>query len=146
MKIEDLKPAKGSRPKRFKVGRGEGSGLGKTCGRGGKGQTARKSGPVRAGFEGGQNPIHRRVPKVGFNSHFPKDLQVVNLGDIDSRVKGTTVTIKELVEAGIVKSANHPVKVLGGGKVTKALTVKANKFSASAIAALEAAGGKAEVV
>ena len=146
MKISDLKPAKGSRPKRFKVGRGEGSGLGKTSGRGGKGQTARKSGPVRAGFEGGQNPIHRRVPKVGFNSHFPEGPQVVNLGAIEARVKAATVTAKELVEAGLIRSADKPLKVLAGGKLTKALTIKANKFSASAKAAIEAAGGKAEVI
>jgi large subunit ribosomal protein L15 len=146
MKISDLKPAKGSRPKRFKVGRGEGSGLGKTSGRGGKGQTARKSGPVRAGFEGGQNPIHRRVPKVGFNSHFPERAQVVNLGDIEARIKGPAVTINELIASGLVKRKNHPVKILAKGKLTKAFNIKANKFSATALEAIKAAGGTAEVV
>ncbi len=145
MKLNELRPAKGSRKKRFKVGRGPGSGLGKTAGRGGKGQTARKSGPVGANFEGGQTPLQRRVPKRGFNSHFPKDLQVVNLGDLDKKCSGT-VTVADMVKAGLVKSAKHPVKVLSKGKLTKALQISANKFSASALAAIEAAGGKAEVV
>ncbi len=154
MKLNELKPAKGSRKKRFKVGRGEGSGLGKTAGRGGKGQTARKSGPVGAGFEGGQNPMQRRTPKRGFNSHFPKDLQVVNLGAIDKKVKGDVVTAETLVAAGLVKSAKLPIKVLAGGgaegkgleKVSRALQIKADKFSAKALEAIQAAGGKAEVV
>ena len=154
MKLNELRPKKGSRKKRFKVGRGEGSGLGKTSGRGGKGQTARKSGPVGAGFEGGQNPMQRRTPKRGFNSHFPKDLQVVNLGAIDKKVKGDIVTAETLVAAGLVKSAKAPIKILAGGgaegkgveKITRALQVKANKFSAKALEAIQAAGGKAEVV
>lgn len=147
MKLSDLKPAKGSRPKRFKVGRGEGSGLGKTSGRGGKGQTARKSGPVRAGFEGGQNPVHRRVPKIGFNSHFPEGPQIVNVGDLDRHFAASAaVTAAELKAKGLVRSADKPVKILAGGKLTKALTVKAAKFSASALEAIKAAGGTAEVV
>ncbi len=145
MKLSDLRPAKGSRKKRFKVGRGPGSGKGKTSGRGGKGQTARKSGPVGVAFEGGQMPLQRLVPKRGFNSHFPKDLQVVNLGDLDAKCNGV-VTIADMVKAGLVKSAKHPVKVLSKGKLTKALQISANKFSASALAAITAAGGKAEVV
>lgn len=145
MKLTDLRPVKGSRKKRFKVGRGPGSGKGKTSGRGGKGQTARKSGPVGVAFEGGQMPLQRRVPKRGFNSHFPKDLQVVNLGDISEKCNGK-VTIQDLVKAGLVKSANHPVKVLGKGRLTKALEISANKFSASAVVAIQAAGGKAEVI
>lgn len=147
MKLSDLKPAKGSRKKRFKVGRGEGSGLGKTSGRGGKGQTARKSGPVRAGFEGGQNPVHRRVPKVGFNSHFPEGPQIVNVGDLDKHFAAAAqITAKELKAKGLVRHDDRPVKILAGGKLTKALTIKAAKFSASALEAIKAAGGTAEVV
>lgn len=145
MKLSDLRPVKGSRPKRFKKGRGPGSGKGKTAGRGGKGQTARKSGPVGVAFEGGQTPLQRRVPKRGFNSHFPNDTQVVNLGDLDAKCSGT-VTIADMVKAGLVKSAKHPVKILAKGKLTKALQISANKFSASALVAIQAAGGKAEVI
>ena len=125
MKMNELRPAKGSRKKRFKVGRGPGSGLGKTSGRGGKGQTARKSGPVGAAFEGGQNPF---------------------TGDLEKHFQaGTTVTVKELNVAGLIRQVDKPVKVLGAGKLSKSLTVKANQFSATAKAAIEAAGGKAEV-
>lgn len=146
MKLNELRPAKGSRKKRFKIGRGPGSGLGKTGGRGGKGQTARKSGPVGAAFEGGQMPLQRRVPKVGFNSHFPEGPQVVNLGDIDKAFAASaTVSAAELEAKGLIRSADKPVKVLAKGKLTKALTVKASKFSESAKSAIEAAGGKAEV-
>ena len=145
MKLSELKPAKGSRKKRFKVGRGPGSGLGKTCGRGQKGAGARKSSGRGAAFEGGQMPLQRRVPKRGFNSHFPKDLQVINLGDLDRKLQGV-ITIKEMVEAGLVKSLSKPVKVLGGGKLTKPLQIKADKFSASALEAIKAAGGKAEFI
>jgi large subunit ribosomal protein L15 len=147
MKLNELRPAKGSRKKRFKVGRGPGSGLGKTAGRGGKGQTARKSGPVGAAFEGGQMPLQRRVPKVGFNSHFPEGPQVVNLGDLERKfAAASVVSSAELAAAGLIRSAEKPVKVLAKGKLTKALTVKAAKFSDSAKAAIEAAGGKAEVL
>ena len=146
MKLNELRPAKGSRKKSFKVGRGEGSGLGKTSGRGGKGQTARKSGPVGAGFEGGQNPMQRRTPKRGFNSHFPKDLQVVNLGAIERTLKGDIVTAETLVAAGLVKSVKHPIKVLATGAITRAFQVKVNKYSAKALEVIQAAGGKAEVI
>jgi large subunit ribosomal protein L15 len=146
VKLNELRPKKGSRKKRFKVGRGPGSGLGKTAGRGGKGQTARKSGPVGAAFEGGQMPLQRRVPKVGFNSHFPDGPQIVNLGDLDKKFKASaTVTAAELKAVGLVRSAEKPVKILNKGKLTKALNVKADKYSESAKAAIEAAGGKAEV-
>ncbi len=145
MKLSELRPKKGSRKKRFKVGRGPGSGKGKTAGRGGKGQTARKSGPVGAAFEGGQMPLQRRVPKVGFRSHFPDGPQVINLGDIDKKFASGTVSAVELAAAGLIRSAKKPVKVLATGKLTKALTIKADKFSESAKAAIEAAGGKAEV-
>ena len=144
MKLNQLRPGKGAMKKRFKKGRGISSGWGKTAGRGGKGQTARKSGPVGSGFEGGQNPFQRRVPKRGFNSHFP-EIQVVNLGALDKRFTGT-VTPKDMVEAGLISRAKGLVKVLGGGKLTKSLHVRANRFSASAKKVLEAAGGKAEVI
>ena len=144
MKLNQLRPAKGSMKKRFKKGRGIGSGIGKTSGRGGKGQTARKSGGIPAGFEGGQNPFQRRVPKRGFNSHFP-EVEIVNLGELEKRFTGT-VTTADMVKAGLIAHADGLVKVLAGGKFTKALHVKASRFSTAAKTALEAAGGKAEVV
>lgn len=144
MKLNQLRPPKGAMKKRFKKGRGEGSGLGKTSGRGGKGQTARKSGGIPAGFEGGQNPMQRRVPKRGFNSHFA-EVQIVNIGELDKRFSGT-VTTADMVQAGMISNKDLDVKVLGTGKVTKVLHVQAHRFSASAKAALEAAGGKAEVI
>ena len=147
MKLNELRPVKGSRKKRFKIGRGPGSGLGKTGGRGGKGQTARKSGPVGAAFEGGQMPLQRRVPKVGFNSHFPDGPQIVNLGELDLKfAAASTVTAAELKAAGLIRSAEKPVKVLNKGKLTKALNIQASRFSQSAKAAIEAAGGKAEII
>ncbi len=145
MKLNQLRAPKGAMKKRFKKGRGEGSGLGKTAGRGGKGQTARKSGGIRAGFEGGQNPFQRRVPKRGFNSRFP-DVQIVNIGALDKRFNAGVVTPEDMLEAGFIGHRNLEVKVLGKGKLTKALHVKANRFSEAAKAALEAAGGKAEVI
>jgi large subunit ribosomal protein L15 len=144
MKLNQLRPPKGAMKKRFKKGRGEGSGLGKTAGRGGKGQTARKSGGIPAGFEGGQNPFQRRVPKRGFNSHFA-EVEVVNIGVLDKRFEGA-VTPEDMAKAGLISSRGLEVKVLGTGKVTKPLHVKAHRFSATAKAALEAAGGKAEVL
>lgn len=147
MKLSELRPKKGSRKKRFKVGRGPGSGKGKTSGRGGKGQTARKSGPVGAAFEGGQMPLQRRVPKVGFKSHFPKDTQIVNLAHIEKHfAAASTVTAMELKAYGLIRHIDKPIKILAKGKITKALTIKATKFSESAKAAIEAAGGKAEAV
>jgi large subunit ribosomal protein L15 len=147
MNLSELRPKKGSRKKRFKVGRGPGSGKGKTAGRGGKGQTARKSGPVGAAFEGGQMPLQRRVPKFGFKSHFPDNVQVVNLGAIDAKFKGTAVvTSKELKAAGLCRHDDQPVKILATGKLTSPLVIKAEKFSASALTAIQAAGGKAEVI
>ncbi len=147
MNLSELRPKKGSRKKRFKVGRGPGSGKGKTAGRGGKGQTARKSGPVGAAFEGGQMPLQRRVPKFGFKSHFPDNVQVVNLGAIDEKFKGTAVvTSKELKAAGLCRHDDQPVKILATGKLTSPLVIKANKFSATALTAIAAAGGKAEVI
>ena len=144
MKLNELRPAKGSMKKRFKKGRGPSSGLGKTAGRGGKGQTARKSGGIPANFEGGQTPFQRRVPKRGFNSHFA-EVEIVNLGALDKRFDGE-VTPEDMVHAGLISNKNLEVKVLAKGKLTKPLVVKAHRFSESAKAALEAAGGKAEVI
>src|SRR3954469_758065 len=109
MNLSELRPKKGSRKKRFKVGRGPGSGKGKTAGRGGKGQTARKSGPVGAAFEGGQMPLQRRVPKVGFNSHFPDGPQVVNLGDLDKKFAASAIVSSvELAAIGLIRSVSKP--------------------------------------
>lgn len=145
MKLNQLRPGKGAMKKRFKVGRGTGSGIGKTSGRGQKGAGARKSaGHGGVGFEGGQNPFQRRVPKRGFNSHFP-EIQIVNLGALDKRFKGV-VTPADMLKAGMIGRKDLHVKVLGYGKLTQPLHVKANRFSASALKALEAAGGKAEVI
>ena len=144
MKLNELRPAKGAMKKRFKKGRGPSSGLGKTAGRGGKGQTARKSGGIPANFEGGQTPFQRRVPKRGFNSHFA-EVEIVNLGALDKRFTGT-VSPEDMVHAGLISNKNLEVKVLAKGKLTKALTIKANRFSEAAKAAIEAAGGKAEVI
>ncbi len=145
MKLNELRPAKGSMQKQFKVGRGPGSGIGKTSGRGQKGAGARKSSNSgKVGFEGGQTPFQRRVPKRGFNSHFP-EVQVVNIGDLNKRFDGV-VEPADMIKAGLIGRKDLHVKVLGNGKLTKALHVKANRFSESAKAALEAAGGKAEVI
>jgi large subunit ribosomal protein L15 len=144
MKLNQLRPAKGSMKKRFKKGRGESSGLGKTAGRGGKGQTARKSGGIPANFEGGQTPLQRRVPKRGFNSHFA-EVEIVNIGVLDKRFDGT-VTVADMHKAGLISNRGLEIKVLGTGAVSKALTVQAHRFSATAKAAIEAAGGKAEVI
>jgi large subunit ribosomal protein L15 len=144
MKLNQLRPPKGSRPKSFRVGRGEGSGLGKTAGKGQKGAGARKSPGQPAAFEGGQNPLTRRLPKRGFNSHFA-EVQIVNLQDLEALFTGT-VTPVDFEKAGLIGRSEDLVKVLGMGKLTKALTVKANRFSASAKAAIEAAGGKAEII
>ena len=145
MILTNLKPVEGSHKKSFKVGRGPGSGLGKTCGRGTKGAGARKSPGRGASFEGGQMPLQRRVAKMGFRSHFPRDTQIVNLRSLEKMAVGT-ISVVELVAAGIVEDLQKPIKILGTGKLTKAFQVKANKFSASAEAAIIAAGGKVEVV
>ncbi len=145
MILTNLKPIAGSHKKSFKVGRGPGSGLGKTCGRGTKGAGARKSPGRSPGFEGGQMPLQRRIAKVGFRSHFPRNTQIVNLRSLEKLAVGT-VTVIELVAAGIVEDLQKPIKILGTGKLTKAFKVKANKFSASAEAAIVAAGGSVEVI
>lgn len=148
MRIGDLYPAAGAVTPKKRVGRGIGSGLGKTSGKGHKGQWARSGGGVRPGFEGGQMPLIRRIPKRGFNNHFRKVYSIVNLSALDGFDAGTEVTIDSLYEKGLIKIVKGSVglKVLGNGTLTKALTVKANCFSASAKEAIEKAGGKAEEI
>ena len=145
MNLHDLSPAAGSNPKAWRKGRGPGTGNGKTGGRGHKGQKARSGGKVRVGFEGGQMPLARRVPKRGFNNIFAKPLEVVNLSALNAFNDGDTVTAEALLSKGVLSKCEYGFKVLGNGKLTKKVNVKANAFSASAKEAIEAAGGKAEV-
>ncbi|WP_125765148.1 50S ribosomal protein L15 [Levilactobacillus mulengensis] len=144
MKLNELKPAEGSRKVRNRVGRGDSSGNGKTSGRGQKGQKARSK--TRLGFEGGQMPLYRRIPKRGFTNINRKEFAVVNLAALNVFDDGAEVTPATLVEAGIVKNEKSGVKILGNGELTKKLTVKAAKFSKSAAQAIKAAGGKTEVI
>lgn len=146
MKLHELKPAEGSRKERNRVGRGMASGNGKTSGRGHKGQGARSGGGVRPGFEGGQMPLFQRLPKRGFTNINRKDFAIVNVETLNRFENGTEITPELLLETGVVSKLNSGVKVLGNGKLEKNLTVKAHKFSASAKEAIEAAGGKTEVV
>ncbi|MDI3309839.1 MAG: 50S ribosomal protein L15 [Thermoanaerobacterium sp.] len=146
MRLHDLKPAEGSRKERKRVGRGIGSGLGKTSGRGHKGQKARSGGNIRPGFEGGQMPLTRRLPKRGFTNIFKKEYAIVNLSLLDNFEDGTVVTPELLIERGIIKKIKDGVKILGSGDLSKKLTVKAHKFSKSAIDKIESIGGKAEVI
>jgi large subunit ribosomal protein L15 len=145
--LENLKPAKGSVRGRKRVGRGPGSGLGKTSGRGEKGQKSRSGFSQKQGFEGGQMPLHRRVPKRGFtNARFRKEFTEVNVQKLEAFEPGTIVTPELLLERGIIKKLGDGLKVLAKGKLTKALTVKAHRFSAGAQAAIAAAGGKTEAL
>ncbi|TLS35500.1 50S ribosomal protein L15 [Pseudalkalibacillus caeni] len=146
MKLHELKAAEGSRKERNRVGRGIGSGNGKTAGRGHKGQNARSGGGVRPGFEGGQLPIFKRLPKRGFTNMNRKEFAIVNLETLNRFEDGTEVTPELLIETGLVSNLKDGVKVLGNGKIEKKLTVKAHKFSASAKEAIEAAGGNTEVI
>jgi len=147
MQLHELKPVPGSRHKRKRKGRGESSGLGKTAGRGHKGQKARSGGKVRRGFEGGQMPLVRRIPKRGFTNIFKKEYAIVNVGDLNQRFDpGDEVTPKSLREKGLIKSIKDGVKILGDGDIEKNLTVKAHAFSRTAVEKIEAAGGKVEVV
>lgn len=146
MKLHELSPAPGSRKERKRVGRGTSSGTGKTSGRGHKGQNARSGGGVRPGFEGGQNPLYRRLPKRGFVNPTRKEYAVVNIQDLNNFAEGTEVTPEVLVESGIVNNTKSGIKILGNGEVSVKLTVKANKFSQSAVEKIEAAGGKTEVI
>lgn len=146
MKLHELKPAQGSTKTRKRVGRGSGSGLGNTAGRGHKGQNSRSGGGVRPGFEGGQMPMTRRLPKRGFHNKFGKEYTVVNLSDLEERFeKGSEVTIESLFAAGLIKKVQDGVKVLGNGELTKALIVKVQKVSKTAADKITAAGGKVEV-
>ena len=146
MKLHELSPAAGSTREAYRKGRGNGSGNGKTGGRGPKGQKARSGGGTRIGFEGGQMPLARRTPKRGFNNIFAKPYEIINLSALNKFDKDATVTAEALLEKGILSKCPYGYKVLGNGKVSKKLTVKAAAFSESAKKAIEAAGGKAEVV
>ncbi len=145
MKLYELSPAPGSKKSRKRLGRGAGSGLGKTSGKGNKGQNARSGGGVRPGFEGGQMPLQRRVPKRGFNNIFAKRYAIVNVGDLERFEDGSRVDFNSLKAAGLVKKKFDGLKVLGNGELTKKLTVVASKFSNSAKMKIENLGGKAEV-
>ena len=146
MNLHELSPAAGSTHVGKRKGRGAGTGNGKTAGRGHKGQKARSGGSVRIGFEGGQMPLARRVPKRGFNNIFAKPLEAVNVSALEKFEDGAVVNACDLLEKGILSQCKYGVKILGEGNLTKKLTVRASAFSASAKAKIEEAGGKAEVV
>ena len=147
MKLHELSPAAGSTKERKRIGRGAGSGQGKTAGKGHKGQKARAGRGMRPGFEGGQMPLQRRVPKRGFNNIFRTEMAIVNIAALEANYEaGAVVTIDSLIEKGLVKKVLDGVKVLGYGEITKALTVQANAISESAKQKIEAAGGKTEVI
>ena len=146
MNLHELSPAAGSNTKAYRKGRGNGSGNGKTAGRGQKGQWARSGGGVRVGFEGGQMPLSRRIPKRGFNNIFAKPLEAINVSALDKFEDGAVVDAKALLEKGILSKCEYGVKILGNGQISKKLTVQASAFSASAKEKIEAAGGKVEVV
>ena len=145
MALNNLKPADRSKFKKKRVGRGPGSGLGKTSGRGHKGAQSRSGYHFKRGFEGGQMPLHRRVPKRGFTNIFRVEYEIVNLADLDRFEAGASVNPETLAASRLTRK-NRPVKILGDGKIQKALTVSAHKFSASAKAGIEAAGGRCEVL
>lgn len=145
MKLHELAPAPGSSKEHFRVGRGHGSGNGKTAGKGHKGQKAR-SGAPRIGFEGGQMPLYRRIPKRGFTNRNTKEIVGINVSALERFEDGATVDVNTLIEAGIVRNPRDGVKILGNGEFTKKLNVKANAFSASAKERIEALGGTAEVM
>ena len=146
MKLFELQPTQGATKDAKRKGRGHGSGNGKTAGRGHKGQKARSGGGVRIGFEGGQMPIYRRLPKRGFNNIFAKSYVQVNVSDLNKFDNGAVVDAQALIDAGIIKKSLDGVKILGNGNIEKKLTVKAAKFTGSAKEKIEAAGGKVEVM
>ena len=146
MRIEDIRPAEGSTKNKKRVGRGFGSGHGKTSCKGHKGQKARSGGPKGAGFEGGQMPLQRRVPKRGFKNIFRTEYAIVNLDTIDAMKDDAVVTPELLVEKGVIKDVKDGIKVLGNGSIQRPVTIKAHAFSAAATAKIEAAGGKTEVI
>ncbi len=146
MKLNELSPAMGSTHVAKRKGRGHATGNGKTAGRGHKGQKARSGGGVRVGFEGGQMPLARRIPKRGFHNIFAKPLEAVNVGSLEKFDNGAVIDAKALLDAGVLSKCEYGFKVLGNGSLSKKITVKASAFSESAKAKIEAAGGKAEVV
>jgi large subunit ribosomal protein L15 len=146
MKLSDLRPAPGASKKRKRVGRGDGSGHGKTSCRGHKGQGARSGGGVRPGFEGGQMPLQRRLPKRGFHNPFRIEMAVVNVGQLDDFPAGAEITPELLAERGLMGGKRSQLKILGEGEISKSLVVKAHGFSARAKEKIEASGGKAEVI
>ena len=145
-KLHELSPSEGSKKKAFRVGRGHGSGNGKTSGKGQKGQKARSGGGVRPGFEGGQMPIYRRLPKRGFTNIFAKKYTSINVEDLNKFDNGTEITAEVLKENGVIKKINDGIVVLGRGDLNKKVTIKAKRFSKSAEEKISAAGGKAEVI
>ena len=146
MKLHELAPAAGSVKEGYRKGRGPGSGNGKTAGKGHKGQNARSGGGVRPGFEGGQLPLYRKLPKRGFKNRFAKNYAIVNVADLNRFNDGDRVTLAALIEAGIVRKELDGLKVLGNGELTKKITVEAKIFSATAKEKIEAAGGAVEVI
>ena len=146
MKLHELAPAVGSTKESKRIGRGHGSGNGKTAGKGHKGQKARAGHGMRPGFEGGQMPLQRRVPKRGFNNIFAEEVIAINVAALEVFEDGATVDAAALMEKGIIKKSNKSIKVLGNGKLTKKLTVNLNAFSAAAAEKINAVGGKAEVI
>jgi large subunit ribosomal protein L15 len=146
MKLEDLAPAPGAKKRNKRVGRGSGSGLGMTAGRGSKGQKSRSGGGTPPWFEGGQMPLQRRVPKRGFTNIFKKFYQIVNLRDLERFPPGSEVGPQQLVEIGLIKKANADVKLLADGELTRALTIQVHKASGAAVAKVEAAGGRVALI
>ena len=146
MKLHELSPAEGSAKAAWRKGRGTGSGNGKTAGKGHKGQNARSGGGVRPGFEGGQNPLYRRLPKRGFHNRFSTQYAIINVETLNKFEDGAVVDINTLLAEGIIRKAYSGLKVLGDGEISKKITVKAVIFSATAKEKIEAAGGKAEVI
>lgn len=146
MKLNELSPVAGSTHLSKRKGRGNGSGKGKTAGRGQKGQLSRSGGGVRVGFEGGQMPLARRIPKRGFNNIFAKPLTAINVSTLNGFEDGDVITAEKLLAAGVLSKCEYGLKLLGNGEITKKLTVQATAFSESAKSKIEAAGGKAEVV
>lgn len=146
MELQDLVSVKGSTRGKRRIGRGHGSGWGKTAGKGHKGQNARSGGGVRPGFEGGQMPLQRRIPKRGFNNIFAKKVVAVNVGELEKFGEGSVIDANELISMGLVNRSFDKIKILGEGNLTKNLTVKAQMFSKSAKEKIESAGGKAEVI
>ena len=146
MELHNLKPTEGSTHSKKRLGRGVGSGTGKTSGKGTKGQNSRSGGGTRPGFEGGQTPWFKRIPKRGFTNRFRKEFAIVNVSELDKYEEGTVVTPELLLQDRLIRKYLDGVKILGNGEITKKLTVQANKFTGSAVAKIEAAGGTTEVI